>query len=330
MSVPPNPPGPYGPPGGWDPRRGGPFGPPGPRRPYGPPPYPGQSGPLYQGSYGPPPAGMGGYLPPPGGGGRRALPWILSGVGVLVLLVAFVLVIGLVAGSGPAQGTAREAAQSYVDALNATDAVALEELTCERLRHRPPPQSPPGAPSEVSDPEVRFELLSVTEQGSDATAQIGSAGTEGRLPLVSYRLVREGEQWFFCGLGELGAGATTDSPRRPSTRLPPPMLPDNGVEDPAARAAAERFAAFYSAGGPYPVEDFEPLVCDADVAGLRSRFGDEQIEINATAVVTDVVVFGTEGTAFFELTDTEEGTTEPVAADLVQEDGRWQVCGVSP
>ncbi len=108
---------------------------------------------------------------------------------------------------------------------------------------------------------------SVAEQGHQATAQIGITGGEGNLPLVSYRLVRESKRWFFCGLGELGAGAMTSSPRRPSTGLPPPTGPDNGIEDPAARAAAERFAAFYSAGGPYPVEDFEPLVCDADVAG---------------------------------------------------------------
>jgi hypothetical protein len=113
----------YGtPPGGYgQPQQPGPgqqpYGQPGQ---FGPPGQPGQ-----QPGYGQP-GGFGDpYGPPPK---KSPLPWILGGVGA-VAVIAVVVVLVMTMGGG-SNGTAKDAADSYVAAVNSRDFDKLKALTC--------------------------------------------------------------------------------------------------------------------------------------------------------------------------------------------------------
>jgi hypothetical protein len=163
MSVPPQQPGPYGQqpdpfgqqpgqfgqqpgygqqPGGYPPPpQGFPQG--GQQPGYGTPPggYPQQPGQPGQPGYGQQPQGQPGQFNQPGYGQpggfgdpygaprkKSPLPWILGGVGALVVIgVVVVLIMTMGGGSN---GTAKDAADSYVAAVNSRDFDKLTALTC--------------------------------------------------------------------------------------------------------------------------------------------------------------------------------------------------------
>lgn len=140
------PPGPFGPPGqsGQQGFQGPPPGPPNsgfpaaggpahPGQPGGgfPPPPPGQQPPGQFGGPMPgqqPPPYPGGYPPPPPQGkGKSKLPWILGGVGAVVLIgIAVTLVLVLSAGSTP-----RDVADQAVQAIETRNSEISKSLACQ-------------------------------------------------------------------------------------------------------------------------------------------------------------------------------------------------------
>src|SRR5690606_20157152 len=147
MSQPPGP-GPYPqqpgqPPGGGFPGQGQPpsggfpqqpgYGPPQGQQPgYGPP--QGQ-----QAGFGPPQGPPPGYPPtggfPAGGPGpqkKSPLPWILGGVGALVVVGGVILLIVLLGGGGT--GDPESAANTALDYLKDGDAEGLASVSCENMR----------------------------------------------------------------------------------------------------------------------------------------------------------------------------------------------------
>ncbi len=166
MSVPPQQPGPYGQqPGGfgqqpgqfgqqpgYGPQPGGYPPPPqgvpqgGQQQPgYGHPPggfpppgQPGQPGPGQQpygqqGQFGPPGYGQPGGFGDPYGAPRKKspLPWILAGGGVLVIAAVVVLLLTL---TGGGNSSPKDAAESYVAAINGKDYDKVSSLTCADSR----------------------------------------------------------------------------------------------------------------------------------------------------------------------------------------------------
>lgn len=110
--------------GGYPPSGGQPYGQPAygyPQQPvYGQqPPYPPQGG--YQ--------GFGGYGPPPKK--KSPLPWILGGLGALVVIaVVTTLIIGLSTGSSA--GDPRPVAERAVSMMNEKDFTGLKSISCEQ------------------------------------------------------------------------------------------------------------------------------------------------------------------------------------------------------
>lgn len=113
--------------GSYPPSGGQPYGQPAPGYPQQPqqpgygqqPPYPPQG--AYQ--------GFGGYGPPPKK--KSPLPWILGGLGALVVLgVVLALVIGLSVGSGA--GDPRPVAERAVSMMNEKDFTGLKSISCQR------------------------------------------------------------------------------------------------------------------------------------------------------------------------------------------------------
>ncbi|GAB2964806.1 Rv0361 family membrane protein [Saccharothrix stipae] len=160
MSVPPQQPGPYGQQPGQFGQQPGQFGqqpgygqqpggypPPGQGFPqggqqpgYGTPPggygQPGQPGPGQQpygqpGQFNQPGYGQpGGFGDPYGAPPKKKspLPWILGGVGALAVIGVVVVLVVVMGGGG--NGTAKDAADSYVAAVNSRDFDKLKTLTC--------------------------------------------------------------------------------------------------------------------------------------------------------------------------------------------------------
>jgi len=184
MSQPPGPQGPYQPfpegqqPGGDYPQQGG-------HQQQGQPPqggYPQQGQPPQgppPGQYGPP----GGYDPygEPGGKKKSPMPWILGGVGALVIIAGVILLIVLLGGGGGA-GSPDELADQVVAGFNERDADGLTELGCgqdssdkaqiEEGFEKFDLSKQPGVPEEMKQVKVRFEKGEVKESGDTATAQL--------------------------------------------------------------------------------------------------------------------------------------------------------------
>lgn len=204
MTYPPPPPDPYGgqpphPPhrGGypqqpsWYPQgvHGGPVQPPdqfgqanpyGGQPGYGPP--PGHGGPP-QPAYGQPP-----YGPPPGPPprGRGPLPWVLAGVGVLVIGITVTLILVLTGGTSP-----KGVAEAFARALQSRDVDAINALVCDpddRLDRRDVERDgPEDGPTDVKVVEVR-------EEGETATVRL-SAQVDGREQVAVMILGKRDDEW---------------------------------------------------------------------------------------------------------------------------------------
>lgn len=206
MSQPPGPEGPYeqqpgqggyGPPPGY--QQQGPMGYPGqqPGQPGQQPGYPGQPEQPgqqpgqypQQGQYSQQPPGQypqPGQYPPgydPYSGQqpqkKSPLPWILGGVGALVVIGGVVAVLLMTLGGGG--GSPEQVADDFVTAMNDRDVDALLELGCDDNSTREEGQAAldkldlanqPGMPPEAQQIQVRFERGAVTESGDTANAEV--------------------------------------------------------------------------------------------------------------------------------------------------------------
>jgi hypothetical protein len=164
--------------------------------------------------YGPPPAGYGhpgGYGPPPAGGRKSPLPWLLGGVGALVLLVvAIVLVVSL--GGGPGgSGSARDVAQAFVTSVN-EQKEPDRSIFCQSYLEQGGIDAdtlPVEPPEDLPDLRLTATLSEVTENGDSATAVVAfEIGTGTQLIEGNYRLdiQKENGDWKICGLdvGDVG------------------------------------------------------------------------------------------------------------------------------
>lgn len=209
MTYPPQQPGP----GGWGQQPGNGFPPPGPQQtPQQQPNWygnqhtgwdqqPGQPAPMapWGGDLGP-----GNWVQEPGGFGdvqppapkKSKLPWILGGIGALVVLAGVGAGLFLWLGGGP--GEARPVAQAVVDKVNAHDFAGLDEHLCQSNRAGLEEQL---AILEPGTFDVR--LGAVTESGEQATAELlGTFDMGGATHPVDQTmgLVVEDGAWKICQL----------------------------------------------------------------------------------------------------------------------------------
>lgn len=206
MTQPPQPPGP----GGW-----------GPQQPRQQPPggWQGQPGGQYPGGQQPQYPPQGGYPPGFDSGQpkkKSPLPWILGGVGAVVV-IAGVVIAALLFTGGP--GDPRETAQKYAEAMNQKDFANLAQMHCQKEQGQAEEFANPakafedeGMPAEqareLAD-SMKFNLTldDVREDGADKAAArfsgdmaMSFAGQQQTLPVNQERpmIVEDGE-WRFCG-----------------------------------------------------------------------------------------------------------------------------------
>lgn len=199
---------------------GGQYPPSGPQaqQPYGQPGY-GQQ-PYGQQPYGQQPYGQPGYGQQPGLGGygqppkkKSPLPWILGGVGGVLVIVVVVVVAMSLGGGG---GSAQDVADQTVTALNDKDVGALQELACEKMqadaaKFKDQFNPSAGMGSGFENVTATFALDGeVTETGDSATAAL-NVTMEGMpeefkqyLPSggmkLDLELVQEDGDWKYCAL----------------------------------------------------------------------------------------------------------------------------------
>lgn len=252
MSQPPGPPGPYqqypgqpphggGFPGqgypqsggfpqqqppGYGPPQGGPQGP-----PQGPPPgYP-PSGGFQQPGYDP-------YGQPPK---KSPLPWILGGVGALVVIGGVILLIVLLGGGGT--GDPESAAETALGHFEDGDFAALAEMTCADQKSQVQQMgkaggSAPGAPGKVPE-GMAVSIGEVKEvDATNAVATVDVTQNGKKVTSVGFKLAKEDDQWLFCGF-DMGGGVPSPSspdgggggevgppPEMPDVTIPPPNMPN--------------------------------------------------------------------------------------------------------
>lgn len=157
-----------------------------------PPQQPGQ-GPMYgqAGHFGQP----GGYVPPPPPKQRHPLPWILGGVGVLVVAAVVVLIVVLTGGTDTS--TPKSTNDAVVKALNDKDLKTLQGLLCR----------PEVVPQEINQGlALGKDLVDVkasakgdpSQNGDSATSTIGlrvSAMGQTLQADVRLTLTRRGDTW---------------------------------------------------------------------------------------------------------------------------------------
>lgn len=236
MTYPPQQPGPYDPEGTGYPQSGG-FG----QQPGGyqtPGSYPGTGGFQQPGTGGFQQPGTGGFQQPgyqptagfqqPGYGGypggsfpppqkKSALPWILTGGGVLVVGVVVVLlfVFGVFGGSKANTGTAQSVAQAYVTAWNNKDSATMNSLYCAGTQ----PTATPGAtgvvPTNASIPNVDVTVAldgAPVVSGTTATAK-ARVTINGSTSDWTAKLQENNGSWCIDGFpspdsGTLGSGGS--------------------------------------------------------------------------------------------------------------------------
>ncbi|GGS55993.1 MULTISPECIES: hypothetical protein [Actinokineospora] len=170
---------PYGtPPGGQPhgtPPGGQPYGTPPGGQPFGGDPY-GQ-----QQQYGQQP---GPYGQPYGQPQKKsAMPWILAGVGVVVIGVAVTLILVLTGGN-----SAQYVAETVVDGMTARDASAVRSVACD------PQEIEDSVDTDEFPSDLKITLGKVTESGDTATALV-TATFEGRSIDLEIKMKKVDGDW---------------------------------------------------------------------------------------------------------------------------------------
>src|SRR5690606_38596839 len=166
--------------------------------------------PQQQPGYGPPQGQPGGYGPPQGpppgyppSGGfpggeppkKSPLPWILGGVGALVVIGGVILLIVLLGGDD-----AEAAANKTLDYLKAGDVDGLISITCKEFRDELEKGGAGEAAAEGIPDDTTAEVAGVTEvdeNTAEVTIAINEAGNKQN---VKSKFVKEDGEWKFCGL----------------------------------------------------------------------------------------------------------------------------------
>jgi hypothetical protein len=116
----------------------------------------------------------------------------------------------LLAGCGGDDGgeSARDVAQSYVDAQTSKDFERVCALLSDQLRRQLGGDDCPALLEEQSSglPRRRFKLVSVNEDGDRATASLKTRGESGKPVKLQISLEREDGDWRVTGVG----GAPSD------------------------------------------------------------------------------------------------------------------------
>ena len=194
---------PHGQPGGYGPPRGRPGG-------YGPPqgPPPGH----------PPSDGFPGGEPPK----KSPLPWILGGVGALVVIGGVILLIVLLGGDD-----AEAAANKTLDYLKAGDVDGLISITCKEFRDELEKEGAGEAAAEGIPDDTTEEVAGVTEvdeNTAEVTIAINEAGNKQN---VKSKFVKEDGEWKFCGLpGMASRGGEDIGPSMPPSMPEAPSVPE--------------------------------------------------------------------------------------------------------
>ncbi|MER7011354.1 hypothetical protein ABT324_07990 [Saccharopolyspora sp. NPDC000359] len=157
------------------------------------------SGPQQQPGFGGPPPtspyGQPGFEPPKK---KSPLPWILGGVGGVVVIALVITLVVVLTGGGSPQAVAEKA----VSALNSKDLNALNSVTCdaqklqneEELKSIDPAQNP-EVPDELKQVTIDWSLAGeVKENGDEATAQISAK--LNNVPEKYKSLMPSGDQTF--------------------------------------------------------------------------------------------------------------------------------------
>jgi hypothetical protein len=118
----------------------------------------------------------GGYPPPQP---KSKLPWILGGVGGLVVIGGIIVTLVLVLG-GSNLSTPEDAGKSFASLLNSQDADGIKAMTCKAKQGevdknmaslKDPFASVPGVPPEAKNIKIEWTFLSVDSQ-TDTKAKI--------------------------------------------------------------------------------------------------------------------------------------------------------------
>jgi hypothetical protein len=226
-------------------------------QPPGPGPYPQQPGggypgqgqppsggfPQQQPGYGPPQGQPGGYGPPQGpppgyppSGGfpggeppnkKSPLPWILGGVGALVVIGGVILLIVLLGGGGTSDP--ESAANTALDYMKDGDVDGLISVTCEDFKGQLEKAKnagagdfssgiPDGTTAEVSN------VKEVDENTAEATITVDRNGKKND---VKFKFVKEDDEWKFCGLPGMPMGGDSSVPPPNAPSMPDmPDMPD--------------------------------------------------------------------------------------------------------
>lgn len=249
--------------------------PPGPQGPY--PQYPGQGqppsggfpqqqpgfGPQQGGGYGPPQGPQsggfqqpsGGFQQPPGGfqqpgydpygGGpqkKSPMPWILGGVGALVVIGGVILLIVLLGGGSGPGSTAEDTGKAMASAISSKDIDALKSLSCEADKKAMEAGQNQAIEALESAPDISAEFVSAQENGNKGTATIKmTIGGMGERD-IPFPLVKEDDKWLACtsggmslpGGGSPPPGGEVPGGEMPGGEAPPPGMPSVPIPPPNA------------------------------------------------------------------------------------------------
>jgi hypothetical protein len=111
-------------------------------------------------------------------------------------------------GSDDSAGSAENVVESYVDAQSARDFQQVCELFSDQFRQQFRGASCAGFLEEQSSgiPRRQFKVVSVTENGDQATARLQTGGESGKPVNLKISLVRQDGAWRITSIG----GASPD------------------------------------------------------------------------------------------------------------------------
>jgi hypothetical protein len=132
---------------------------------------------------------------------KSKLPWILGGLGALVV-IGGVIVLILVLGSGASKGgTAQETAEAFATAFNDRDADGLKALLCEANLQGETGKALDSGEAFANAPDnIDIELTKVEQAGDDTATAHYKQVEEGKQHdgTIEVPLVKNGDVWEVC------------------------------------------------------------------------------------------------------------------------------------